>query len=1313
MTTTISSFFIPSIEKDADLFDAKMDISAPAILVVNNAGIASIPGITGAGNATSPYILANQTIDASYLGTVVEIRNTNVPFHFRNCTVINSGSGTNDRGIYLQNCTNITIENCTIRNNRRAIFLYYSHHDVLMGNNISVNTEHGIYLENSNFTLITRNLVHRNNGIGIYMTLRAQNNDVTMNSFMTNALGNYYCDSPGNSWYGGIIGNYWDNYHARYLFATNDYITWNTPYVINSTLNQQDEYPLVSYAGVHAPINIDGNSQLDQFPEKTGAGTLLSPYLIRNLKIGAGTSANCIVLKNTNKYVTFFNITVTGANSSTIDAGFFVQNCTNVNISHCRALKNSIGSYVMDCAMIVAENNNFSMNGYHGFLIETSNQSTLFKNALMMNTRTALTVDGGFNNSIANSTISNNGIEGILIQNNANNISVFNNTVGINNTKGIYIKDSANISIFQNSIGKNVMHEVYVTHSNSCIIEDNTINGSYHGLCLSYSRQVQISGNSFYQCNVMLDGDLIDYFINHTIDATNSIDDKPLIYQYNAQNLNSPLFSGAGGVILANCTNCSVKDLALSPATTGIQLYFSRNNTVENCSATGMIEAGIYLVNSTNNTIKKCFMNNCNNSIVLLKESNDNSISNNTLVSNRIGIYCFTTRRNLVQYNTMNGCGVYIEGPDDVYYNSHTMDSTNHINLRPLYYYVNRTSLNSTSFANAGQIILINCTTSTIVGCNVSNTTLGIMAYKSPFNDISNVHASYNSMYGIFLTSYSSDNVIYNCTVVENHRTGLLIYRWCQRNQVTNCTISFNGEDGIFCLSRASSTIIRNNTLNHNLYGVHTSFMSSQVNITDNDISLNREHGIFIEGTNNHFIIGNNISFNQHFGVYIAAGAYPNTIYSNIIVDNAYSEAYSTHPINYWDNGSIGNFWGDYQLRYPGATKAGNIWDTPYEINGTPGVYDHFPFYRNSVPIASIYAESIVGLTGMAMSFRFNGTIGDVPNTYQWYFGDSTSNSTAINPSHTFLTERNWTVSVTIRDRNGDRSTKRVTVYILSPAGDHDIDGLDNSDEILTYHTNPFVKDTDGDGMPDGWEVVYGFLPLNDSDATEDADQDFLTNVNEFIHHTYPHDNDSDDDGFIDGVEVQWGSNPMDRNSTPVTMWVIWPSIIGGILAVLIIVSVKARRRKKSRLIEKPSQAAPAPEQLDIGAALSADASEFQRRLSEKQTMLARALEPQTRTEALASQQEEAAEPLEAIKAKKAKTGASHAEVIEHKIDEKLEQELKPELKEEKCIVCETPLKGTSYVCPECKTKYCIRCAVMLSQRNENCWVCKKILKFD
>ena len=75
--------------------------------------------------------------------------------------------------------------------------------------------------------------------------------------------------------------------------------------------------------------------------------------------------------------------------------------------------------------------------------------------------------------------------------------------------------------------------------------------------------------------------------------------------------------------------------------------------------------------------------------------------------------------------------------------------------------------------------------------------------------------------------------------------------------------------------------------------------------------------------------------------------------------------------------------------------------------------------------------------------------------------------------------------------------------FILGTPLDSDGDGLTDAYERLVSHSNPYVVDTDGGGMPDGWQALH-FNGLIHNNPTLDPDQDGLTNLKEYLYGTDP-----------------------------------------------------------------------------------------------------------------------------------------------------------------------------------------------------------------
>ncbi|WP_282167756.1 hypothetical protein [Shewanella japonica] len=113
---------------------------------------------------------------------------------------------------------------------------------------------------------------------------------------------------------------------------------------------------------------------------------------------------------------------------------------------------------------------------------------------------------------------------------------------------------------------------------------------------------------------------------------------------------------------------------------------------------------------------------------------------------------------------------------------------------------------------------------------------------------------------------------------------------------------------------------------------------------------------------------------------------------------------------------------------------------------------------------------------------------------------------------------------------DGWEYTYGLNPYSKTDASDDiDQDGLTNLEEFIA-NTNPLIADTDGDGLPDGYEVEMGLDPTSSADGMLDNDSDGLTNLEEYQHNTNPFDSDSDGDGVSDNDEVRTGSDPLDEH---------------------------------------------------------------------------------------------------------------------------------------------------------------------------------------
>jgi hypothetical protein len=100
--------------------------------------------------------------------------------------------------------------------------------------------------------------------------------------------------------------------------------------------------------------------------------------------------------------------------------------------------------------------------------------------------------------------------------------------------------------------------------------------------------------------------------------------------------------------------------------------------------------------------------------------------------------------------------------------------------------------------------------------------------------------------------------------------------------------------------------------------------------------------------------------------------------------------------------------------------------------------------------------------------------------------------------------------------------------FRLASDPDPDNDALFTEEERLRG-TDPNDPDSDDDGLPDGWEVSWGLNPLSSgaNEAELDPDEDGLVNLQEWEAKTDPSRSDTDGDSLPDGWEVSHTLSPL------------------------------------------------------------------------------------------------------------------------------------------------------------------------------------------
>ncbi len=218
--------------------------------------------------------------------------------------------------------------------------------------------------------------------------------------------------------------------------------------------------------------------------------------------------------------------------------------------------------------------------------------------------------------------------------------------------------------------------------------------------------------------------------------------------------------------------------------------------------------------------------------------------------------------------------------------------------------------------------------------------------------------------YGIHLDESRNnlvrDNDLFK-TPSDESGNGIFIAGWSDTVGSSNNTVEQNRIVGFGFGIRIHSSeynIVRNNTVSKGGIGIKLEKEGDHNSIIGNIMDV-KSDGVWIyESSNCTFI--NNTFMGAVFGLCMGReNPFVPTSNDNLIYNNNFIE--NEQPVcdlgdNQYYNKSlgIGNYWSDYEEKYPDAEKKNGVWDTPYRDVSGDGFTDKYPMVEPSVPYIQI-----------------------------------------------------------------------------------------------------------------------------------------------------------------------------------------------------------------------------------------------------------------------------------------------------------------------------------------------------------------------
>jgi parallel beta-helix repeat protein len=442
------------------------------------------------------------------------------------------------------------------------------------------------------------------------------------------------------------------------------------------------------------------------------------------------------------------------------------------------------------------------------------------------------------------------------------------------NADGItFFQSSDDNDLINCTCERNSFDSILIQQSSGNQITGCVCQNGYDGISLPYAPNTKMRNNTLannYANFGIGSSSVSDFYCD--IDSSNTINGEPMYYLVNQSNLLFDETMEIGFLGLVSCRNISVKNCDFSNNFEGMLVADTTNSTIENCSFRNNDGHGMYLISSQGNAVKNsAFRNSFWDGIFLyissqntiencsyygsqvgvnLGLSTKNTITKQTVEQCTVGISCDSSGSNLLKDNTMEQCGLQVSGDNPADY-TNDVDTSNMVNGKPLYYYVNETNL--TVPADAGQVILVSCTSCTVSSLNLSDASIGVELAYSSVNTIENNILEANRIAAIDLDGSGNNlNIIRKNTIRGNNYGIDIDASWS--NYISE-NLFFGNALGI-SFDFSSFNVLFENDIQDGYYGMYFDHAFGN-HISDNTIYNSSIFGLYLLSSSGNILTSN------------------------------------------------------------------------------------------------------------------------------------------------------------------------------------------------------------------------------------------------------------------------------------------------------------------------------------------------------------------------------------------------------------------------------------------------------------------------